>query len=300
MLPKLREQKLPTLRAMRADLGGGGFSRLLRLRKEIEAELADDIQEPSPSEPVGAVALVATLEALFDRQWKSLEELESRLVARIEAVPASGRGSTTKAKEGVTVGASPVERLEAVERRLTGAIDKLSALARVPTNPERLENVPPSWARQAAASATSALDGRLQSVEETVRDAAVGAKGAFDLAAEIAREIAADASLQLQVARSTLLKAVRDEIASPDRSAKLDVIVKAVEDLRSQVGSGLATAAANADRRAVAIRDVVIALTDIEMAQVEMLEAIADARKKPHHAKRPKRKAAVRLRRLTR
>lgn len=285
---------------MRADLGGGGFSRLLRLRKEIEAELAGDIQEPSPGEPVGAVALVATLEALFEQQWKSLEELESRLVARIEAVPASGRGSTTKAKEGVTVGASPVERLEAVERRLTGAIDNLSALARAPTNPERLESVPPSWARRAAASATSALDGRLQSVEETVRDAAVGAKGAFDLAAEIAREIAADASLQLQVARSTLLKAVRDEFASLDRSAKLDVIVKAVEDLRSQVGSGLATAAATADRRALAIRDVVIALTDIEMAQIEMLEAIADARKKPHHAKRPKRKVAVRRRRLTR
>lgn len=286
LLPKLKAGRPPTYAVMRADLGGGGFSRLVRIRNQIEAELAGDVPQSARVDAVSSVDLVATLEAFFEQQWKTLQEWERRVVARFEAAPVPGRASTTKAKEAPTVGASHLERLEAVERRLMGAIDKLSALARPPASPDRPQDVPPSWARQAAASAASALDGRLQSMEETVRDAAIGAKGAFDLAAEIAREVAADASLQLQVARSTLIKAVRDELASPARSAKLDVVVKTVEDLRNQVGSGFATAAATADRRAVAIRDVVLAMTDIEMAQVEMLEVISEDRASPYSARR--------------
>lgn len=272
LLPKLKTGRPPTYAVMRADLGGGGYTRLVRIRNQVEAELAGDVPKSARGGAVASVDLVATLEALFEQQWKTLQEWEGRVVARFEAAPLLGRAPTTKAKEAPAVGASHLERLEAVERRLMGAIDKLSALARAPASSDRPEDVPPSWARQAAASAASALDGRLQSMEETVRDAATGAKGAFDLAAEIARRVAAEASLQLQVARSTLIKAVQDELASPARSAKLDVVVKTVEDLRSQVGSGFATAAASADRRAVAMRDVVLAMTDIEMAQVEMLE----------------------------
>lgn len=277
LLPKLRAGRPPTYAVMRADLGGGGFSRLVRIRNQIEAELAGDVPESARRNAVASVDMVATLEALFEQQWKTLQEWEGRLIARFEGAQAPGRALTTKAKEAPTIGASHVDRLELVEHRLMGAIDKLAALARAPANAERPEDVPPSWARQAAASAAAALDGRLQSMEETVRDNAAGAKGAFDLAAEIAREVAAEASLQLQVARSMLLKAVRDELARSDQSAKLDLIARTVQDLRSQVGSGFATATATADRRAVAIRDVVIAMTDIEMAQVEMMGAVMES-----------------------
>lgn len=285
LLPKLRDGRPPTLRGMRADLGGGGFSRLLRIRKEIEAELAGDTPETEPAgDQIGAAELVAVLEGLFDKQWKALEEWEQRSRARLEAVPpATGRPAAKAARGGSDAMSAQADRLEAVERRLLIAIDKLQALTKAPAAllkresavSAELSDVPPAWARQAAAAATAALDGRLESMMATVRDAADGARSAYEHAAEAARATASDASLQMQMARSTLTKAV-GEFANAERSAALEGIRQALQELHSQVGGGFAAAAATADRRAVAIRDVIIGMTEIEMAQCEMFEAVAD------------------------
>ena len=263
---------------MRATLGGG-FSRLARIKKQVERELAGVDTAPGQiADPVATVELLATLQALFDKQWKALEAWEQRSLARLEAVPPANRKSAAKAKGGADAISAQADRLEAVERRLLAAIDKMQALAKVPTAPPQprvptasgeLGDVPPAWARQAAAAATAALDGRLQSI---VRDAAA----AFDMAAQVAREAAGDASIQMQMARSTLTKAAREQFASAGQSAALDGIRQTLQTLQAQVGDGFSAAAANADRRAVAVRDVIIAMTEIEMAQCEMVEAAFD------------------------
>jgi len=278
--PMLKAGKPPTYKVMRATLGGG-FSRLARIKKQVERELAGDGATAGPADDhVGAADLVATLEALFDRQWKAIEALESRSLDRVVAAPPARRSPVASSQGPTEVTSAQADRLEAVERRLLTTVDRLQALAKVHAAPlahtlavnAAGRDVPPSWARQAAAAATAALDGRLQSVEEMMRDTAASGRAAFDLAAEIAREVAADASLQLQVARSTLGKAVRDEFASSDRSALLDGIHQALRTLNGQIGDGFATAAAVANRRAAGIRDAIIAMVDIEMAQVEMFE----------------------------
>ena len=279
--PLLKAGKPPTYKAMRATLGGG-FSRLARIKKQVERELAgDDASNDHEGGQVAATDLVASLEALFERQWKAIDEWERRSLARLETVPAAERvPSASKTKGATDTSSAQADRLEAVERRLLAMLEKLQAMTKAPvpsTSPApaaagTLGDVPPAWARQAAAAATSALDGRLQSMEEAMRDSAAGARVAFDLAAEVAREVAADASLQLQVARSTLSKAVREELSNPDRSARFEVIQQALKDLQGQLGIGLSVAAATADRRAVAVRDVVLAMVDIEAAQCEMLE----------------------------
>lgn len=280
--PLLMAGKPPTYKAMRATLGGG-FSRLARIKKQVERELAGDdaVEDPSDGRVV-ASELVATLEALFERQRKAIEDWERRSLARLEPMPAAERSpSVSKTKAVTETNSAQADRLEAVERRLLAIVDRMHALTKNPAAPGAhtpaangaVGDVPPAWARQAAAAATAALDGRLHSMEETMRDVAAGGRAALDLAAEIAREVAADASLQLRVARSTLSKVVSEESAHLDHSAVLSGILQTLRSLHGQVGGGFATAAAVADRRAVAIRDVILAMVDIEAAQCEMLEA---------------------------
>jgi hypothetical protein len=275
LLPRLKAGKRPTYAAMRADLGGGGFSRLVRIRNRVEAELSGERAERQPVDGgIGAAELVAGLEALFERQWKALEEWERRTFARLEAMPSTGRQPVTKAKGVAENHSGQTDRLEAVERRLLAAIDQLKVLPKAQSvSRAQLDEVPPAWARQAAVSATAALDGRLQALEETVRDSAASGQAAFNLAAEIAREVAADASSQLQIARSTVSKAMGNVLAISDRAALLEGIQQTLRSLQGQVGAGFASAAGVADRRAVAIRDVILALVDIEEAQCEMFEA---------------------------
>ena len=55
LLPRLRDGRMPTLRTMRADLGGGGFSRLLRVRRELEAERSG----PTVQAPVDPMIVTA-------------------------------------------------------------------------------------------------------------------------------------------------------------------------------------------------------------------------------------------------
>jgi hypothetical protein len=97
--PLLKAGRPPTYETMRATLGGG-FSRLARIKKQIERELAghDGIDEPG-GDPVHLAGLVATLEALVDRQRKALLEWERRSAAQ-------------------------AERFEAVEQRLLAMLDQ--------------------------------------------------------------------------------------------------------------------------------------------------------------------------------
>lgn len=285
--PLLKAGKPPTYKAMRATLGGG-FSRLARIKKQVERELAGDGAGDGPADGLAVASdLAATLEGLFERQWKAIEDLERRSLARLEAVPAAERSpSASKAKGVIDTSSVQADRLEAVERRLLAILEKFQGMTKasvpppspIPADAAKLGDVPPAWARQAAAAATSALDGRLQSMEDSMRDSACGARGAFDLAAEIAREVAADASMQLQVARTTIAKTIREESADSGRSELLQGIHETVRELRAQVRDGFATAAAIANRRAVGVRDAIIAMVDIEEAQVEMLEAIGESR----------------------
>ena len=300
--PLLKAGKPPTYKVMRATLGGG-FSRLARIKKQVERELAgdDDVEDHAGGQVV-ASDLVARLEGLFERQWKAIEDWERRSHIWLEAVPAAERAPSALKTKGVTdTGSAQADRLEAVERRLFAMLEKLQGMTKAPVPPPSpvpaaaatLGNVPPAWARQAAAAATSALEGRLQSLEEAMRDSAAGARGAFDLAAEIAREVAADASLQLQVARSTLTKAVREEFANPERAAVLDGIRQAVRELRGQVVAGFSTAAAIADRRAVAVRDAIIAMVDIDLAQLELVGFAIEEFRRVRPVRNTRRKQAL-------
>lgn len=296
--PLLKAGKPPTYKAMRATLGGG-FSRLARIKKQVERELAGD----GPADGLAVASdLAATLEGLFERQWKAIEDLERRSLARLEAVPAAERSpSASKAKGVIDTSSVQADRLEAVERRLLAILEKFQGMTKasvpppspIPADAARLGDVPPAWARQAAAAATSALDGRLQSMEDSMRDSACGARGAFDLAAEIAREVVADASLQLQVARSTLSKTVREEFANPERAAVLDGIRQAVRELRGQVVAGFSTAAAIADRRAVAVRDAIIAMVDIDLAQLELVGFAIEEFRRVRPVRNTRRKQAL-------
>lgn len=279
--PLLKAGKPPTYKAMRATLGGG-FSRLARIKKQVERELAGETADAQPVDgQVVASGLVARLEGLFERQWKAIEEWERRAPARVESVTAVERSaSAPKAKGGTVTSSAQADRLEAVERRLLAMLEKLQGMTKAPVAPPSpvtapaatLGEVPPAWARQAAAAATSALDGRLQSIEEAMRESAAGARGAFDLAAEVAREVAADASLQIQMARSTLTHAVRKEFEKSEWASTVESIRQNLGTLQRQVDRGFAASADTADRRAAAIRDVILAMTEIEMAQVDLLE----------------------------
>lgn len=304
--PLLKAGRPPTYKAMRATLGGG-FSRLARIKKQVERELAGgDAVEDHVGGQVVASDLVASLEGLFERQWKALEEWERRSLARLEPVTPAERAPSVSRIKGITeTSSAQADRLEAVERRLLAMLEKLQGMAKAPASPPSpvpvpvpaaaatLGDVPPAWARQAAAAATSALDGRLQSIEESMRDAAAGARVAFDLAAEVAREVVADASLQLQVARSTLSKTVREEFANPERAAVLDGIRQAVRELRGQVVAGFSTAAAIADRRAVAVRDAIIAMVDIDLAQLELVGFAIEEFRRVRPVRNTRRKQAL-------
>lgn len=285
LLPRLKAGNRPTYAAMRADLGGGGFSRLVRIRNLVEAELSGDLPEPPSQGQVNGAELITTLAALFDRQWKALEEWEGRFLAHLDCAQPPPETPAARATGDSDAISTQLDRFEAVEGRLLAAINQLQSLTARPTEaPARaaavtgeLNDIPPSWARQAAAAASSALDGRLQSIEESVRDAAAGGQAAFKQAAEIAREVAADASLQMQMARSKLSKATKEELGNYDRTAALLEVQHAFQKLQGQVGAGFAAAASQSDRRAVAMRDVILAVIDIEMAQVEMIEVGIDA-----------------------
>ena len=300
LLPRLRDGQPPTLRAMREDLGGGGFSRLLRVRRQVEAEIAG----PPAKEPAETAAvtedLVERIGEMFEQQRQALEEWEQRVAARLDEAVSITRGSPTRPKGAGNAASSQTERLEAFERRLATLLGRFESLAlgsapAVAAASAVLGDVPPSWARQAAAAATASLDGRLESIERTMEASSERGREAFAEAAAVARTTTADALIELRMARSSMTLAMRDEIAGL-RSWALSEIASAIAELTGQVREGFSRAVAIADRRAAAIRDVIIGITEIEMAQVDLMACLAES---PTGGPRAMKRAARRKGRIT-
>lgn len=114
---------------------------------------------------------------------------------------------------------------------MLGVVDKLQAIAKAPAAPPVrqpavvLEDVPPPGVGAPGRRRGHGCSRRAPAVDGGDGAGCRGrCEGAFEMAAQIARETASDVSLKLQVARSTLRNAVREEIEKPERSEALDGI----------------------------------------------------------------------------
>lgn len=248
-----------TLKATPAELSLDDLATQLR---ELQANL-----ERRESQVAQALAGVRTELDRLGRDALSGRDLK-------QALAALGRKLQLAPREAVDT-----DRLDRLEGRIVGAVEKLQAkIGQVEVRPTIAAplspDVPPAWARQSAVAATSALDGRLQSLEESVRDAATGARAAYELAADVAREVAAAACAELQRARSGISAVLEeDRRLQAGQIDGLAAVKRSIDRVRVTVESTAARTAAVSDRRAAALRDVIIGMTEIEMAQVEMLEA---------------------------
>lgn len=284
LVPRLKAGQPPTYATMRVELGGGGFSRLVRVRKQVETELASVSSGVAKSPPAAVFSvddLIDRLEEVLERQWRTFEASNQEwLRRREEAAKPNRTRSGIEASDPIE---APFERLEATERRVQVAIEQLQALLQkidqmqwaVPAPRGNLDDVPPAWARHAAAAATSALDGRLQSLEESVRDAVAVSRSAFEAAADVAREIASTAGLELQVAREEAQACVREVRAQRVKQAVASPeLLQAVREIQTRVEGTAGQAASVANHRAKAVSQALMAFADLHLVQVEMMETI--------------------------
>lgn len=105
-------------------------------------------------------------------------------------------------------------------------------------------------------------------------DAASGANAAFQAAAEVAREVATTATLELQGAREEVRAAGREVRAErAQQSFAVPELVRAVRTVRETVERTSNHAAAVADQRARALSQALHWLAEAQLAQVDVFEA---------------------------
>lgn len=285
---------LPSVRALRETFGGGN-SRLTRIRQGVEVELGLRAVERSPRRMLGRLETVTSRLADLGATWspaadapfnalsqkvealnERLERREAQLAQALAALhalverfePAMGRRFRTFddfTAEQRSLGAAPAPETHSatiVADRLDQAVARAeNALAdRATAEP------PPAWVRSAAASATAALDGRLQSIEETLRDSAVMAQNELRAVAEATQQIVAQGITELATTRSTLSTLAETHRQGLEKSRPMAAALDALLGRAQQ-------RALLEDRRASALSEALIALAESQSAQVDVFMA---------------------------
>lgn len=291
---------LPTVRALREKFGGGN-SRLIRIRQSVEVELGLRAAESSPRRTLGRLETVTSRLTDIGESWSAADAPVGILADKVEALEARlERREIQMAKalvalhEGLKTLHALVERLEPAmgsrfrkvddfiaeqragnapaafdSRSAKTATDRLDqAVARAESALEsRASSEPPSaWVRSAAASATAALDGRLQSIEEALRDHAALAQNELRAVSEATQQATAEAVIQFGGAKDALAR-----VAEIHRQETKHVH-PLVTALHAQLGH-TRQRDLEEDRRAGALSQALVALADLQLAQVEVFEA---------------------------
>lgn len=292
---------LPTVRALREKFGGGN-SRLIRIRQGVEVELGLRDAARSPRRTLGRLETVTSRLTDIGESWSAADSPVEVLADKFEALEARlERREIQMAKalvalhEGLKTLHALVERLEpaigwrlrniddfiAEQRAGTGALtandsrsaklvaerlDQAVARAEGALESRATSEPPAAWVRSAAASAAAALDGRLQSIEETLRDHASLAQNELRAVSEATQLAVAEGVNELGAARHALAR-----VAEVHRE-ELKQVHPLVTALHAQLGH---TRQRNLeeDRRAGALSQALIALADVQLAQVEVFEA---------------------------
>jgi hypothetical protein len=283
LLPLLRAGRRPTYATMRAELGGGGYSRLVRVRKQIEKELvgadSSDVQASSTGHS-SVDDLLGRLEEVLERQLEAFNA--SNLNWRQHFENAAKAAQPSSSKRGTDAGAIPIERLEATMRRILttieevqGALQNLDRVEKnVPVSPLRFADAPTLRTPQVAATTTSAIDERLQSLEESIRSAMNESRSAYQSAADVARTVTFAGPPQLQQTVDEPRSLADDVRSACQPTAAEPNVIEAVRSVKDAVERTAARAAAVADHRAGAVAQALVAFTDLHALQIELISNV--------------------------
>lgn len=264
--------ELPRVRALRARFGGGN-SRLVRIRQSVEVELGLRDAERSPRRTLHRLESVTARLTDLGKPPATDAAIEG-LTQQVEALEARLERREAQLAKALAALHTLVERLEPTLSRRFRTLDDFIA-ERLDQAVARAESAlathagaepPPAWVRTAAASATAALDGRLQSLEETLRDQATLAQSALRAASEASRQVVAEGVTEITAAATSLSglsRAHRQELGSTQLwIAALDDFLRRTHQ-RTQIE----------DQRAGALSATLVALAESQLAQVDVYEA---------------------------
>lgn len=272
LLPRIRAGRPPTYEAMRAALGGG-YSRLARLKKQVEAEISGRSTSSNRWGPVEADAMVKRLEGLFAQQLRALEQWGREQVTSLKAERLRSRRAASHGRASAGSLDSAIDRLERRLVSLQGPLEALvSGLAKDSASTVRTGGGG-AWSPQAEVAGVAGLDSRLESLEKSVRALVTKDRAASDAAAGVARQIAGPSESAHQGTSQSQPDLQSDQQSQTQPAAPWsgEVLAELRHHRRVTIDAARHASAVR-DRCAMALSSALITFADLHLAQIELQE----------------------------